>query len=129
MGSKTLYHQISTERGLDRVREATQRSLVLLGGSMMPRGDGFEITQGAQGVNFAFTADFSTFVNIVQSQPGRYDIMCTVSWKPNVVFWICFVVGFFVLGILWIIPLLHLFIDPTSAYQQALFRIQAFLDD
>ena len=127
MGSKTLYYQVSTDRSLEAVQGAVRQSFGLLGGSILPREDGFEVVQGTQGVQFAFTADFSGYVNIVHAEPGKYDIMCTVNWKPNTVFWICLVIGFFVFGILWIIPLLFLFIDPTSAYQQALLRIQSLL--
>ena len=127
MSSKTLYHQIRTEQPLEAVKAAVHRSFSLLGGSVLPRGDGFEIANGTQGVNFAFTAEFSAYVNIVHPEPNQYDLMCTVNWKPNALFWACLIIGIFVFGILWIIPLLFLFIDPSSAYQQALFRVQSFL--
>jgi len=123
MGSKMVYHRIQSQKTLPEVREAVKRSLMFLGGSVFDAGNGFRLTQGTNGVNFAFAANFDALVDIRESQPGNYDITANVTWSPNAVFWIGLVSGFF-LVIPWIVPILFLFIDPTSAYQQAFFQAQ-----
>jgi hypothetical protein len=128
MGSKTIFHQLESDKTLDEVKMATQKSLMMMGGTVQPRGDGFQLLQANTGINFAFTADFDTFVSIRESKPGKFEILVNANWKPNVLFWICLIVGFFIFGILWIVPILYFFIDPTSAYQQALFTINNFLN-
>lgn len=127
MGSKTIFHQLETTRSLDEVKGALQKTLTLMGGTVLNRGDGFQVTQAKNGINFAFSADFDTFVSVRESKPGTYEILVNANWKPNSVFWVCLIVGFFIFGILWIVPLLYLFIDPTPAYQQALFSVNNFL--
>jgi hypothetical protein len=128
MGSKTVFHLIETKKTLSDVKQATKQACSFLGGTIYERGDGFEINQGVNGVNFAFSANLKAYININQTDPEKYQIIGTINWNPNGVFWACLIIGFFVFGILWIIPLLYLFIDPTSAYQQALFRIPNFLE-
>jgi hypothetical protein len=128
MGSKTIFHQLESNKTLDEVKVATQKALMMMGGTVQPRGDGFQLLQANNGINYAFAAEFDTFVSIRESKPGKFEILVNANWKPNVLFWICLVVGFFIFGILWIVPILYLFIDPTSAYQQALFTINNFLN-
>jgi len=127
MGSKTIFHQIETTKPLDEVKAAAEKVLTMMGGTVIDRGDGFQVNQAKNGINFSFTADFETFVSIRENKPGKYEFLVNASWKPNALFWVCFVVGFFIFGILWIVPFLYLFIDPTPAYQQALFSINNFL--
>lgn len=127
MGNKTVFYQVDSDKSLEEVKVATQKALSMMGGMILDRGDGFQINQANKNINFSFTADFETFVSIRESKPGKYDILVSASWKPNALFWICLIVGFFIFGILWIVPLLYLFIDPTSAYQQALFTVNNFL--
>lgn len=127
MGSKTIFHQFETTKSLDEVKAASQKAFTMMGGTIVNRGDGFQVNQAKNGINFSFAADFETFVSIRESKPGTFEFLVNASWKPNTLFWVCLVVGFFIFGILWIVPLLYLFIDPTSAYQQALFNINNFL--
>ena len=127
MGNKTVFYQLDSNKSLEEIKVASQKALMLMGGTIQDRGDGFQITQAKNGINFSFTADFDTFVNIRESKPGKYEFLINANWKPNALFWACLVIGFFIFGILWIVPLLYLFIDPTSAYQQALFTINNFL--
>ena len=127
MGSKTVFYTLETDKPLSQVKEATKNSLMFLGGTLFEQGDGFQIKQGANGVNFAFAANLDAFVSVRQSAANKFDFFGTVNWSPNTLFWACLIIGVFVFGILWIIPLLYLFIDPSTAYQQALFRIQGML--
>ena len=127
MGSKTVFYSFDTNRSYAEVKEATQRSLMMLGGTQQDLGQVITIQQGNIGVGNAFTAEMQADVNIRQVNPTKYEILCQINWKPSSIVWICLVVGFFIFGILWIIPLLYLFVDPVSAYQQAIFRIPSLL--
>ena len=128
MGSKTIFHSFTSENSLAQVQEATRKSLMLLGGTILEFGEGFQLKGGENGVNFAFTADIEATINVRETSPNKYDLFAAINWKPNGVFWACLIIGFFVFGILWIIPLLYLFIDPSQPYQQMLYRIQSILD-
>lgn len=126
MGNKTIFYTLETDKSLSEVKEATKRSLMFLGGTLYEQGDTFQIKQGANGVNFAFTANIEAVINLRQSTPGKYEFFGTLNWSPNAMFWICLIAGF-VIVIPWLIPLLYLFIEPSNAYQQALFRVQGML--
>lgn len=127
MGNKTVFYTLETDKSLPQVREAAKKSLMFLGGTLFEQGDGFQVKQGTNGVNFAFAANVEAFVNVRQSASNKYEFFGTINWSPNTLFWVCLIVGIFVFGMLWIVPLLYLFIDPSQAYQQALFRIQGML--
>jgi hypothetical protein len=127
MGSKTVFYTLTTDKTMPEVKEAARKSLMFLGGSLFEAGDGFQIKQGVNGVNFAFAANFETMLNIRQAAPNKYEFFANINWTPNTLFWVCLIVGIFVFGILWVVPLLYLFIDPSQAYQDALFRIQGML--
>lgn len=127
MGSKIVLTQINTTRSIEEVRTAVARSLMLLGGTVMNFGENIQVTQGVNGVNFAFAAKFEALINIRQAREGIYEVVANINWGPNSVFWICLIFGFFVFGTLWIVPLLYLFIDPSTAYQQTLYQVQMLL--
>ncbi len=126
-GKKTIFFTLESNKSLDQVREATKKSLMLLGGTIFEQSDGFQIKQGVNGVNFAFTANVEAFVSVRETAPNKYELFGSINWSPNALFWVCLVVGFFVFGILWIIPLLYVFVDPMPAYQQTLYRVQNIL--
>lgn len=128
MGNKMVYYSMETDRPIEQVREALKNSLMLLGGTIYQQGDGFQVQDGVNGVNFAFAAKFDAIINVRPTAPNRYEFFGNVNWSPNGLFWACLIIGFFVFGILWLVPLLYLFIDPTSAYQAAFFRVQSLLD-
>jgi hypothetical protein len=128
MGSKTLFFQLESQKSLAEVQEAASRAFMPLGGQIMQMGSGLEIKQGKQGVQFGFAADFDASLMTRESSPQHYELMCTVNWKMNALSWVCLVVGLFAFGILWIIPLLTLFIDPSGAYNTALYSVPALLN-
>jgi hypothetical protein len=123
MGSKTLFHQFNSDHTMDEVLDAAYRAFIPLGGQVMKMGNGLAIKDGKEGVQYGFSADFEAQLNIHKSGENQYNLTCTVNWKMNTLTIVCLVIGIFVLGILWIIPLLYLFIDPSSAYNQAMFSI------
>jgi hypothetical protein len=127
MGSKTVYYTLETDQPLDLVTEAAGRALTMVGGTIVPIAGGYEITQGVNGVNFAFTADFKAYVQVRAIDQRRYEVIANINWSPNAVFWVCLVVGVCVVGLLWIVSLLYFFIDPSSTYQQALYSIPNYL--
>jgi hypothetical protein len=127
MGTKMVMAQITTNRSLEEVKAAVGRSLFMLGGNVQQYGDGFRIVQGTNGVNYAFAAKFDSFINIRQVQENVFEVVGNVNWSPSSTFWACLIIGFFVFGILWIVPLLYLFIDPTNAYTQAIYTAQMSL--
>ncbi len=127
MGSKTVMYSLESDSSLEEVKNALKRSLIFLGGSMMDMGEGIQITQGVNEVKYAAGASLKAIITIQNPQPGKFNFFANITWSPNGVFWICLVVGFFVFGVLWIVPFFYLFIDPTPAYQQAFYRIPTFL--
>jgi hypothetical protein len=126
MGSKTIFLNLDTDKSMDEVKTATQKALMMMGGTIQNRGDGFQHLQAKNGINFSFAADFDTFVSIREIKPGKYELLLNANWKPNVLFWVCLIAGFF-LGLPWIINILYLFIDPTSAYQNSLYHVNNLL--
>jgi hypothetical protein len=127
MGAKTLFFQFSSPHSFEQIQEAAFKSFLPLGGQIIKTDNGLRITQGKEGVTFGFTADFDATLTISQPKEGKYDLVCIVHWKLNTLSIVCLIVGAFVFGILWIIPLLHLFIDPSSVYNQAMFNIPNLL--
>jgi hypothetical protein len=127
MGSKTVFYTFDSDKPIEIVKDALKRSMMFLGGTMQDLGQMITITQGNNGVGNAFTAELNANVNLRCVSEKKYEVFCTIEWKPSSIVWICLVVGFFVFGILWIIPLLYLFVDPTTAYQQALYRVPSLL--
>jgi hypothetical protein len=128
MGSRTLFSQIVTEKTPDEVKSAIITAFRSLGGTMENLPNGVTIKQGVNGVNFAFSADFTANIILRELKDKKFDIECSINWKMNMLSWICLIVGIFIFGILWIVPLLYLFIKPDDAYQAALHRVQTFLD-
>jgi len=101
---------------------------MFLGGTILEFGDGFQLKGGNNRINFAFNADIEAIITVRENLPNKFDLFAAINWKPNGFFLGCLIIGFFVFGILWIIPLLYLFIDPSQAYQQKLYRIQSIID-
>lgn len=128
MGSKMLFFQFNSSHSLSEVQDAAYKSFVPLGGQVIKTGNGLSIKEGKEGIQFGFAADFDSTLLINHSNPDHYDLSCTINWKMNTLTIICLVVGAFVFGILWIIPLLYLFINPSTIYNEALFRIPSILD-
>jgi hypothetical protein len=130
MPSKTVFTQVKTTQSLEEVVDAVQVALRRLGGQVLPRGSTIEIIDGNAGISFAFLAKFQAFVSINQNKKKEnvFDIDCQIRWSPNSIFWICFIAGFCLFLVTWIINVLYLFIDPIPSYQQALDRVQAELD-
>ncbi|HOU24642.1 MAG TPA: hypothetical protein PKW05_11665 [Anaerolineae bacterium] len=127
MGSRNLYLQIDTDKTPEQIKEAMKTAFRTLGGAMHDRPTGLEIRQGTNGVSFGFAADLTASVDLRQVKENRYEIECQLNWKLNGLSIACLVIGIFVFGILWIVPLLYLFFNPESAYQQALHRVQTYL--
>jgi len=127
MGSKTLFTQVASEKSIDDVKVALKQAFQSVGGLMIESPRGIEINQGVNGVSFAFAADVSAQVNIRQVNDRLYEIECTVSWKMSALSIICLIVGLFMFGILWIVPLLYLFVNPEFSYQQSLQRVQTYV--
>lgn len=122
MGSKILFNVINSDRSAEEIVAAIQKSAMLLGGQVIRLNDTtLRIVNGKEGVQFGFSADFEATININPKPENRYEVISNVSWKMNTLSWVCFIVGFFVFGILWIIPLLHLFIDPSKNYNNIIF--------
>lgn len=127
MGSKTLFFQFNAPNTLDQVQEAANKAFIPLGGQITKLGNGLRIVQGKEGVQFAFTADFDATLTINQTKDDQFDMICAVNWKMNSLSIACLIIGIFVFGILWVIPALSLFIDPSSRYNQAMYSVPSFL--
>lgn len=128
MGSRALYAQVVTEKSPDEIKTAIKNAFRSVGGTMQETPSGIEIRQGVNGVNFAFSADLAAQVNVRHIKEKAYEIECAIQWKMNALSIVCLVVGYFAFGILWIVPILCLFINPENAYQQALHRVQVYLE-
>ena len=128
MAAKTLYQQVTTSKNLDELKQTAMEAFRSVGGTMQETLDGFQIKQGVNGVNFAFTAKMDANVRLREIKPNeKYEIECLINWSPSVVVWVCLLIGLFVLGALWLVAALYLFINPGEAYMQALNRTQQLL--
>ena len=128
MGSKLLINQARTNKGKDAVVQAVAKSLSIVGGTQVQHPTGIQIIDGKEGVSFAFTANFTTDVTITPVSDDVYNIACNVNWKMNSLTIACLIIGVFVFGVLWIVPALHLFIDPSNVYNMALMSVQGNLN-
>jgi len=126
--SKNVYVGFTTDRDREEVKDATKKMLYSLGGNIRETRHGFEIEEGTRGVNFAFAANFHAIINIKEKKPGSFEIGATINYKPSMLTWVCFVIGWFFLWFIWIVPLAYFFINPTQAYQQALSHIETELE-
>lgn len=127
MGSKVLFTQVHTSATIDQVVDALFQTLTSLGGIITKQNNTLLIDGGKEGVQFGFSADFDSQTIVQQMSPDSYNITMNIHWKMNTLTIICLVVGAFVFGILWIVPLLYLFIDPTNAYNNCLTLLQSKL--
>ncbi len=127
MGSKMVFHQIESNKPIEEIVEAATKALSPLGGQINPTVNGLQIIQGKNNIQFGFAADFDAILLINKSNSDKYTLNCTISWKMSTVTIACLIIGLFVFGILWIVPLLYLFIDPSQQYQNALMSISSYL--
>ena len=127
MGSKTVFYQFSSQHSMQEVENAAYRAFIPLGGEITKLGNGLSIKNGKSGVQYGFTADLDATLTISQPSPDQYELICAVNWKMNALTIISLIVGIFVFGILWIFPLLYLFIDPSTQYQQSLTNVRYML--
>ena len=128
MGSRILYTQVKTHKPVGEIKNALRRAFSSLGGKIDHSPTGIVISQGKEGVKFAVGADFSASIDVREIRETQYEIECAITWKMNFLNLMCLAVGVFFFGILWIVPLLYLFINPEPQYQQSLNRIQAFIE-
>ncbi len=115
---------INSSASLDQVMVAVEQSFRNLGGGITRGSNSITITNGKDGIPMAFGADINANLVIRQMQENQYEIVGNVERKPNTVFWICLVAGFFFLWPLWIVNLMYFGINPLSSYQQALNSVQ-----
>jgi len=127
MGSKVLFTQVNTSASIGEVVDALAQALAPLGGEIAKLNNIIQINNGKEGVQFGFSGDFESQALVQEAAPNQYNITLNIRWKMNKLTIICLIVGFFVLGILWIVPILYLFIDPTSAYNNCLLFLQSKL--
>lgn len=121
----TVYRRLSTNAPADQVFAAIEQTLhSTVGGSIQRDHNAFHILNGTNNLNFAFAGDLSAIVTLTQPSPGVIDIHGTITLKPNTLFWICAVGGFFCLWFIWGINLLYFVMNPSSNYQMALDRVQ-----
>jgi hypothetical protein len=125
MATKTVYRRLTTSESSEVVVDRTTQALRRLGGVLREAGPNtLHIKNGNSGVNFAFAADMDATIEIRPIE-GGYEINGTIDTKPNTVFWVCLIGGFFFLWFLWVVNILYLMIDPIPQYQQALDSIEA----
>ncbi|MBU6361073.1 MAG: serine/threonine protein kinase [Chloroflexi bacterium] len=124
MGRKVLFTDIKTDKSVNGIRMAAKTAFRSVGGNHIDTADGFIIVSGIQGVNFGSTANIRATISIKALKAGHYRIECIIDWSPSAVVWICLIVGIFVFGILWLVALLYLFVNPDASYKLALDRIQ-----
>ncbi len=130
MSTKSVFAEVKTNQSLEEVTDAVVLEMRKLGGQVIDRNGAIEVIDGTSGVDFAFVAKFQANVYVApnKKKDNTYNIDCQIRYSPNAVFWICFILGlctFFP----WIGNVLYLFISPVTAYQQALNRVQAELDE
>ena len=95
-----------------------------VGGTQVRASDGFTIQGGTAGVSNAMSADISAIVTIRQREQNTFEVNCAITAKPNAIFWVCGIAGFFCLMPLWIVNLFYFMMDPLPPYQRALDQIE-----
>ena len=118
------FRRIVTNRPLADVLQATEDALRRVGGIQVRSSDGFTIQGGTAGVSNAMSADISAIVTIRPREPNTFEINCAITAKPNTMFWVCAIAGFFCLMPLWIVNLFYFMMDPLPPYQRALDQIE-----
>lgn len=130
MGRKTLWGHVTTTSTIEEVRETTKNCFRFLGGTIedVSKGTvkGIHIANGTQGVSFAYSAKFDTYIVVSSPKQDTYEIEVLIKWRWNWFSWLCFLFGFELL-VPWIVPILFFFINPTHSYQEAIDRIQTSL--
>ena len=124
MGSRNLYSQVRTARSPDDIWAVISDAFRSVGGTTRGTPRGLEIRQGVNGVSFAFSADLTAIVSLRRLRQDLWEVECAIQWKPSTLSIVCLIVGFFVVGILWVVPILYLFFKPEDPYQQALHRVE-----
>lgn len=127
MGSKILYTQVRTSASLEQVVDTFAQCLIPLGGTIAKFNNTLQLDNAKEGVQFGFAADFNSQAVVQQSAENTYNITMNIQWKMSTLTIICLIVGFFVFGILWVVPLLYMFIDPSSTYNNYLLMLQSKL--
>ncbi len=127
MGSKILYTQVRTSASLEQVVDSLAQCLLPLGGAISKSNNVVQLEGGKEGVQFGFTADFSSHAVVQLSGTDTFNITMNIQWKMNTLTIICLIVGVFSAGILWIVPLLFFFVDPASVYNYYLLMFQSKL--
>lgn len=127
MGTKVLFTQVHTSASLEQVVNTLAQVVTPLGGTVTKLNNTLLINGGKEGVQFGFAADFDSQTIVQQTAANSYNVTTNIHWKMNTLTIICLIVGIFVFGILWVIPLLYLFIDPTTAYNNSLILLQSKL--
>jgi hypothetical protein len=122
MRTVVCYRRLSTAYSPAQVLDATALALREVGGNVQVFNNEIFVQDGAQGVDFAFTATIDARVVIVPVGPNTYDIRCEVYARPNVLFWVCAFLGFCTL-LFWVVNVLFFVMNMQRPYQAALDRI------
>ena len=125
--NRSIQTIITTEKTPEEIREAVRRAFYSVSGQIIDTKDAIIIEQGTLGVSCAFSINMMAFIHLWRIKENTYRLECYLQWKWNALSWICFVVGWFVLGILWVVPLCTLFFNPLPTYQRALYEVQHYL--
>lgn len=124
MATKNMVIQIKTDKSLEEVKIAARETFRTLGGIIRETAYGFDIEGGNAGINFSFVANIRAAVSVTLLNPGSYQVAAVIVWNPNIWVWICLLVGWFVLGLAWIISALYLFVDPAPVYYRTLSQVE-----
>ncbi len=129
MTSKTLYGELRTNKPFEEIRNAVKKSFQIVGGVIQDTPNGILILNGKLQVRYTFTAiSFTATVDIRQAQEGKYDLVCTIKWQPNYFLHLIMFIWGFITLVTWLYNILYFFVNPTRIYQQAIDRVQFYLE-
>ncbi|EAQ80476.1 hypothetical protein [Blastopirellula marina] len=119
---------IRTQKPPTEVMPEVVNAFRRVGGQLSENGTTLTIRDGFAGVQFDFICEGSSFVEVRQRNENQYDVEVRIELKPNQLFWICAIGGFFCLWFLWIANLFYFFVDPNRPYQHALDSLRRELE-
>jgi hypothetical protein len=128
MGNRFVSANINTELAPVPFREAVVQAFRPLGGIPQMTQTGFTLQDGKYGISSQSLVNLMATVMLRKLRENNYEVQIYLNWSWGSTMWILLILGIIFGGVPWLFMLLYLMFDPTTAYQQALVRLQYTLE-
>ncbi|TWT32805.1 hypothetical protein [Blastopirellula retiformator] len=123
-----LSTSIHSQRAPAEIMPAVVNAFRRVGGQLNENGTTLTIHEGFAGVQFDFIFEGNSVVEVRKRNENQYEVEVKIEIKPNQLFWICAIVGFFCLWFVWVANVFYFLVDPQRPYQQALDNLRRELE-